>query len=199
MKDFVKHVNIFLRFDDWKNPLAKVAVSVPLGALCGPGAPIPNLTNLDRFGSVSKCISAYYISVWAFSGQKCKKNHWTSLNKIEKVVFSIRRMQKVGQNDRGTWFEGYQKIYLGKHSCWRMLWRILLSNLIPCGNPLWDPLWKEGTPCGGREAPCGRYPLWEVPPVGGAGAFAFIIVTVERPRCICAYYTNVWAFQNRTC
>ena len=50
MKDVVKHVNIFLRFDAWKNPLAKVAVLLPLGALCGPGAQIPNLTNLDRFG-----------------------------------------------------------------------------------------------------------------------------------------------------
>ena len=61
----------FLRFDDWKNPLAKVAVSLHLGALCGPGAQIPNLTNLDRFGLVSKCISAYYNNVWAISGQKC--------------------------------------------------------------------------------------------------------------------------------
>ena len=61
----------FLRFDDWKKPLAKVAVLVPLGALFAPGAPVPNLTNLDRFGPVSKCISAYYNNVWAFSGQKC--------------------------------------------------------------------------------------------------------------------------------
>ena len=30
------------------------------------------------------------------------KNHWTSLKTFEKVVFSIRRMQKVGQNDRGS-------------------------------------------------------------------------------------------------
>ena len=32
------------------------------------------------------------------------KNHWTSLKKIEKVVFSIRRMQKECKNDRGTEF-----------------------------------------------------------------------------------------------
>ena len=47
--------------------VAKVTVSLPLGALCGPGAPIPNFLMLDRFGEVSKCISAYYSNVLAFS------------------------------------------------------------------------------------------------------------------------------------
>ena len=45
------------------------------------------------------------------------KNQWTSLKNIEKVVFSVRRMQKVGQNDPRTGFEGYPKIYVGKHTC----------------------------------------------------------------------------------
>ena len=61
----------FLRFDDWKNPLAKMTVLVPLGALLVSERRFPNLTNLDRFGPVSKCISAYYSNVLTLSDQNC--------------------------------------------------------------------------------------------------------------------------------
>ena len=46
-----------------KNPLAKVAVSVPLGALCGPGAQIPNLTNLT---DLDWCRSAFPLIIITF-------------------------------------------------------------------------------------------------------------------------------------
>ena len=50
-------------------------------------------------------------------GPKKKQNHHLGVRKkIEKVVFFIRRMRKVGQNDPCTGFEGYPKIYLGKHT-----------------------------------------------------------------------------------